>query len=52
MSPDIIALGYDQFHNEDGFRKELSKRGLTVKVVRLDSSVPEIKTSKIARDYY
>jgi cytidyltransferase-like protein len=52
VRPDIIALGYDQSHNEDGFRKEISRRGLRAKVVRLDSSVPEIKTSKIAKDYY
>ncbi len=28
VRPDIIALGYDQSHNEDGFRKEVSRRGL------------------------
>ena len=52
VKPDIIALGYDQSHNEEGFKKELARRGLKAQVVRLDSSVPEIKTSRIAKDYY
>ena len=52
VRPDIVALGYDQSHDEIGFRRELSKRGLNVEVVRLDSSIPDIKTSRIARDYY
>lgn len=47
IKPDIIALGYDQAHSEEGIKTEVSKRGLRLKVVRLQSSVPEIKTSKI-----
>ncbi|HDM67038.1 MAG TPA: FAD synthase [Thermoplasmatales archaeon] len=35
IKPDIIALGYDQIHNEEEIREELSRRGLNVKVVRL-----------------
>jgi len=35
LKPDIIALGYDQDHNADKIQKELSKRGLKIKVVRL-----------------
>lgn len=52
VRPDIVALGYDQSHDEAGFKAELLKRGLTVEVVRLDSSIPEVKTSRIAQDYY
>jgi cytidyltransferase-like protein len=48
LKPDVIALGYDQHHTEESLRKEISKRGMSVKVVRLDSSLPGIKTSKIA----
>ena len=35
LKPAIIALGYDQDHNADKIEKELAKRGLKVKVVRL-----------------
>jgi FAD synthetase len=37
--PDIIALGYDQFHDETKMKKELEKRNLNPKIVRL----PEYK---------
>src|SRR6267142_3626736 len=35
VRPDIIALGYDQTFREEDVRKELEKRGLKVKIVRL-----------------
>ncbi len=35
IHPDIIALGFDQIHNEADITAELKKRGLTAKVVRL-----------------
>jgi FAD synthetase len=35
VRPDIIALGYDQNFREDEILKQLAKRGLTVKIVRL-----------------
>ena len=36
IHPDIIALGYDQRHDEEKIKEELRKRGLThVEVVRL-----------------
>jgi len=35
VRPDIIALGYDQTFKEDDLRKELKKRNLQIKVVRL-----------------
>lgn len=35
LRPDIIALGYDQTHDEEAIRVELEKRGLDVDVVRL-----------------
>jgi len=47
LKPDIIALGYDQFHEESKISEEIRKRGLTAKVIRLESSNPEIKTSGI-----
>jgi len=47
IGPDVIALGYDQKHDEDEIRAELEKRGLKIDVIRLDVEIPEIKSSKI-----
>jgi len=35
VRPDIIALGYDQTFREEDVHKELEKRGLKIKIVRL-----------------
>ncbi|MFO7990944.1 MAG: adenylyltransferase/cytidyltransferase family protein [Thermoplasmata archaeon] len=35
ISPDIIALGYDQRHDVDMIRHELKKRGLDIEVRRM-----------------
>ncbi|MHB1868297.1 MAG: adenylyltransferase/cytidyltransferase family protein [Nitrososphaerales archaeon] len=50
IKPDIVALGYDQSHDGQSIQKDLMKRGLKVEVVRLKSSVPEIKTASIIKD--
>jgi len=35
IKPDIIALGYDQVHDEKTIKKELEKRKIKSKIVRL-----------------
>ncbi len=35
LRPDVIALGYDQYHDAERIEAELKKRGLDIKVVRL-----------------
>lgn len=35
LKPDIIALGYDQKHDEEQIKKDLKNMGMDVKVVRL-----------------
>ena len=35
IKPDIIALGYDQIHNEKIIRQNLKTRNINVKIVRL-----------------
>jgi FAD synthetase len=35
IKPDIIALGFDQFHDEEKIKSELKKRNIKAKVVRL-----------------
>ena len=47
IRPDIVALGYDQWHNPKDIEDEAKKRGMPVKVVRLSSPLPGVKTSKI-----
>ena len=39
IKPDIIALGYDQIHDENKIKDELKKRKIDAKIVRL----PEYK---------
>jgi cytidyltransferase-like protein len=50
LKPDIIAIGYDQTHSESVLAKEAAKRGVHVKVIRLTSSNPSFKSSKIIAD--
>ena len=47
VKPDIVALGYDQYHNPKDIEDEANKRGMQVRVVRLASPIPGVKTSKI-----
>ena len=35
IKPDIIVLGYDQSWNEEQLKKDLKKRGMKIKVLRL-----------------
>lgn len=35
INPEVIALGYDQIHDEKKIRQELKKRNIDAKVVRL-----------------
>lgn len=50
VKPDVIALGYDQRHDEDVLVKEGQRRGFSFKVVRLGSPVPSIKSSEIIKN--
>ena len=50
VRPDVVALGYDQKHNPKEIEDEAAKRGLRVKVVRLTSPIPSVKTSKIVSE--
>ena len=50
VKPDLVALGYDQYHLEDEVKKEAARRGMELEVVRLDSPYPHIKTSRILKE--
>lgn len=51
VKPDIIALGYDQIHQEKFIIDGCKKIGVEVSIARLQSPVPDIKSSKIESDY-
>ncbi|MFW6040376.1 MAG: adenylyltransferase/cytidyltransferase family protein [Thermoplasmatota archaeon] len=56
IDPDVIALGYDQWHKEERIRKELDSRGLKAEVVRMEHYNHDLDgTRKIIRkviDWY
>lgn len=47
VSPDIIALGYDQIHSEKEISQNCKDRNLEVQIIRLNTPVPGIKSSQI-----
>ncbi len=50
VKPDIVALGYDQYHLEEEVKREAAKRGMKLSVVRLDSPYPKLKTTRILKE--
>ncbi len=51
IKPNIIALGYDQVHQEKFIIDGCKKIGINVSIARLQSPIPDIKSSKIENDY-
>lgn len=51
IRPEIIALGYDQVHQEKFIMDGCKKINLDVEVARLQSPVPEISSSEIEKEY-
>jgi len=51
VKPEIIALGYDQVHQEKFITDGCQKLNLNVKVARLQSPNPEISSSNIEEKY-
>src|SRR5207245_3607327 len=51
VKPDIIALGYDQIHQEKFIVDGCKKIGVYVSIFRLKSLLLDIKSSKIESDY-
>lgn len=47
VRPDTVALGYDQYHQEEEIEGEAMKRGMRLRVVRLSPASTKVKTSKI-----
>ena len=51
IKPQIIALGYDQIHQEKFITEGCRKINLDVKVARLESPRPETSSSSIQKEY-
>ena len=51
IKPDIICLGYDQSFFTDDLGKKLEKRGLNVKIVRLNPFRPDVFKSSKLKEY-
>ncbi len=51
VRPEIIALGYDQVHQEKFIIDGCKKIELEAKVARLQSPIPESSSSKIEKEY-
>jgi glycerol-3-phosphate cytidylyltransferase/FAD synthetase len=51
VKPQIIALGYDQIHQEGYITEGCKKIKLNAKVARLQSPIPESSSSKIEKEY-
>jgi len=51
VKPEIIALGYDQVHQEKFIIDGCKKINLNARVARLQSPIPENSSSKIEKEY-
>lgn len=51
VRPQIIALGYDQAHQEKFITEGCKKIDLDAKVARLQSPIPDSSSSKIEKEY-
>jgi cytidyltransferase-like protein len=51
VKPQIVALGYDQVHQEKFILEGCKKIGIDVTVARLQSPIPESSSSKIKKEY-
>jgi cytidyltransferase-like protein len=50
VKPDVIALGYDQAHSEKEISENCKKRDLNIRVIRLSTSIPGSKSSRMKED--
>ena len=51
VKPDVIALGYDQVHQEKFISDGCKQINLHTKIVRLQSPVPKLSSSDIQKEY-
>ena len=51
VKPDIIALGYDQIHQEKFISDGCKRINLDIKIIRLESPIPKLSSSYIEKKY-
>ena len=51
VKPNVIVLGYDQIHQEKFISDGCKRINLDVKIVRLQSPIPELSSSDIEKEY-
>ena len=51
VKPDIIALGYDQIHQEKFISDGCKQISLDIEIVRLESPIPKLSSSEIEKRY-
>ena len=51
IKPDIIALGYDQIHQEKFISDGCKQISLDIEIVRLQSPIPKLSSSEIEKRY-
>jgi len=51
VKPNVIALGYDQIHQEKFISDGCKRINLDVKIVRLQSPAPKLSSSYIQKEY-
>ena len=51
VKPNVIALGYDQIHQEKFISNGCKRINLDVKIVRLQSPAPKLSSSDIQKEY-
>ena len=51
IKPDIIALGYDQIHQEKFISDGCKQISLDIEIVRLESPIPKLSSSEIEKRY-
>ena len=51
VNPDVIALGYDQVHQEKFISDGCKRINLDAKIIRLQSPAPKLSSSDIKKEY-
>jgi len=51
VKPNVIVLGYDQVHQEKFISDGCKRINLDVKIVRLQTPIPELSSSAIEKEY-
>ena len=51
IKPDIITIGYDQTHQINELKKRVKMNNLNIKIKKLDSPIPHVKSSNLRTKY-